>query len=103
MASSESLTHAAVYEADKTVQAVIHIHSPKLWNKLKNKAPTTRKTVPYGTIAMAKEINRLFKETPAKNKKILVMGGHEPGLLSFGTTLNQAKKTLLNSPIPTLL
>ena len=120
VASSESLTHAAVYEADKTVQAVIHIHSPKLWNKLKNRVPVTRKTVPYGTVAMAKEINRLFKETKQRKKPakgwpqprrlasahaigrspladsggILVMGGHEPGLLAFGKNLNEAEKII---------
>jgi len=103
VASSESLTHAAVYKADKTAQAVIHIHSPKMWQKLVNKIPTTRANVPYGTVAMTKEIKRLFKENKQREKPakgwsasggILIMGGHKPGLLAFGKNLNEAEKMI---------
>jgi len=92
-ASSESLTHAAVYEADKSACAVIHIHSLDLWNKLINKAPTT-KEVPYGTPQMAYEILRLIKT--GLKEKIIIMAGHKEGILSFGFNLDQAFKTLIN-------
>lgn len=97
LASSESLTHAAIYEYDKNVNAVIHIHNKYLWEKLIGKIPTTNKSVEYGTPAMAKEIIRLFAETDLKNKKILVMAGHIEGIISFGKDLNEAGTVLLKN------
>jgi len=94
MASSESLTHAVIYEHDQSANAVIHIHNVELWKKLLNKVPTTNKIVEYGTPDMAKEILRLFKETNLIEKKILVMAGHEEGIVTFGKTLDEAEKIL---------
>ena len=39
---------------------------------------------------MANEITRLFNETDVKNQKIIVMAGHEEGILSFGASLEEA-------------
>ncbi len=99
IASSESLTHAVLYEYDKSINAVIHIHNLDLWKKLMNKIPTTNKDVEYGTPAMAKEIIRLFKETNLKKSKMLVMAGHEEGIISFGKDLNEAGNMLLKALI----
>ena len=96
IASSESLTHAVIYEHDKSVNAVIHIHNIELWKKLLNKVPTTNKNIEYGTPDMAKEILRLFRETNLIEKKILIMAGHEEGIVTFGKTLDEAGKILLN-------
>ena len=95
LASSESLTHAVIYECDKKVNAIIHIHNTKLWNQLMNKVPTTNKDVEYGTPAMAMEMKRLYKETNLRNEKILVMAGHQDGIISFGKDLNEAGNQLL--------
>jgi len=73
--SSESLTHAAVY---------------KLWAALLNQAPTSSKAVDYGTPEMASEVARLFKITDVQSRKILVMAGHEGGILAFGKDLEEA-------------
>lgn len=89
-ASSESMTHAMIYENDPMVEAVIHIHSKACWKQLINQVPTTRKEVPYGTPEMANEITRLFYETEVKTNKIIVMAGHEEGILSFGICLKEA-------------
>ncbi len=89
-ASSESLTHAAIYDTNKFIQGVIHIHYAPLWNKLKGKLPTTRAIIPYGTPEMAKEIRRLFKETELLKTRVLVMAGHEDGIIAFGETLQEA-------------
>jgi L-ribulose-5-phosphate 4-epimerase len=94
-ASSESLTHAAIYEASQETNAVMHIHSLDAWKKLKNNIPTTSKKVEYGTPEMAKEIFRLFRETDVKEKKIIVMAGHEEGIISFGKNLDEAGNILL--------
>ncbi len=95
-ASSESLTHAAIYDADSSVHSIIHIHNKKLWNHLMDKVPTTKKEVPYGTPEMAYEIFRLFKESTVKTKKIIVMAGHDEGIIVFGKTLDEAGEIILD-------
>jgi L-ribulose-5-phosphate 4-epimerase len=94
-ASAESLTHAAVYECDNETNAVIHIHDKKLWNQLQGKVPTTSPDVEYGTPQMALEMFRLFKESNVKTSKILVMAGHEEGIITFGKTLDEAMNVIL--------
>ena len=93
-ASSESLTHAALYEFSNDIHAIIHIHEPKLWQACKYKLPTTCATVPYGTPDMAVEMWRLFQEEGLTHHKVLVMAGHEDGLLAFGSTLKDASNVL---------
>jgi hypothetical protein len=88
--SSESLTHAAIYESDSSTSAVIHSHDLDLWATLLDSAPTTSKSVAYGTPAMAYEIIRLFKETDVRSRKIFVMAGHEGGIVTFGENLGDA-------------
>ena len=90
VASSESLTHAAVYESDPTARAVIHCHDTKLWAALLNKAPTTPRSVEYGTPEMAYAVRRLFETTDVKTKKIFVMAAHGGGIVTFGKDLPEA-------------
>lgn len=97
LASSESLTHAAIYECDAGVNAVIHIHDRDLWKTLMDKVPTTNRAVEYGTPAMAREILRLFKETDLARQKILVMAGHEDGIIAFGSSIAEAGHFILVS------
>jgi len=94
-ASAESLTHAAVYEMDPGVQAIIHVHNKKMWDELLGKVPTTSSIVEYGTPEMALEIKRLFNTTKLIEQKILVMAGHEEGVISFGKDLEEAGDIIL--------
>jgi L-ribulose-5-phosphate 4-epimerase len=94
MASSESLTHAAVYESEARAGAVIHCHDFTLWKALLGKAPTTAEAVSYGTPEMALEVQRLFRTTDIGSKKIFVMGGHPEGVVSFGQDLAEAFSVL---------
>jgi len=96
IASSESLTHAALYEISSDIQAIIHIHHEGLWQKLKNKVPTSDVSVEYGTPAMAKEIQRLYLETDLSVKRILIMGGHRQGIITFGSSIEVAGNILLD-------
>jgi ribulose-5-phosphate 4-epimerase/fuculose-1-phosphate aldolase len=93
--SSESLTHAAVYESDANAGAVIHCHDSKLWTALLNQAPTSSNAVEYGTSEMAYEVLRLFNLTDVKSRKILVMAGHEAGIVAFGRDLEEAFAILM--------
>lgn len=94
-ASSESLTHAALYLHAREVGAIIHVHNPQLWQQLLFKIPTTRKEIPYGTPQMALEMFRLFEEENLADRKILAMAGHEDGIISFGNCLDEAGTVLL--------
>ena len=94
-ASAESLTHAAVYEMDPGVQAIIHIHNKQMWDELIDKVPTTSSSVEYGTPQMALEIKRLFNSTNLIEQKILIMAGHEEGVISFGKDLEEAGEIIL--------
>jgi L-ribulose-5-phosphate 4-epimerase len=95
MPSSESLTHAAIYESDATAGAVVHCHNSKLWAALLNQAPTTSKAAEYGTPQMAYEIMQLFRRTDAQTRKIVVMAGHKGGILTFGRDLEEAFAVLM--------
>jgi len=94
-ASSESLSHAVVYECSKETNAVIHIHNFEMWEKLIHNVPTTREEISYGTTEMANEIKKLFIETNVKAEKIIAMAGHEEGIIAFGKTLDEAGEILL--------
>ncbi len=93
--SSESLTHAVVYESDAKAGSIIHCHDSKLWAALLNQAPTSSKAVEYGTPEMAYEVTRLFKRTNVQDRKILVMAGHEGGIVAFGRDLEEAFAVLV--------
>ena len=75
-ASSESLTHAIIYASLPEVKAVVHIHNNSLWQKLRNKVPTTNPQVAYGTPEMANEISRLLETTNLKEYKVQIGTAH---------------------------
>jgi ribulose-5-phosphate 4-epimerase/fuculose-1-phosphate aldolase len=94
-ASSESLSHAIVYQTLPDVNAVVHIHNLKQWEKWKNVLPTTNETTAYGTPEMTVEISRLLSFPGNREKGILIMGGHREGILAFGKSLEEACGILL--------
>jgi len=95
-ASSEAMTHAAIYGLDTNIGAIVHVHDRVLWRNLINTLPTTRADVAYGTPQMANEFRRLYRDTPFRQTGLAVMAGHEEGLLSFGITLEEATKKMLD-------
>jgi methylthioribose-1-phosphate isomerase len=95
-ASSESLSHAIIYEMSPETNAIIHIHNLKLWEKFINKAPTTNSNISYGTTEMANEIKKMFQKTNLLNEKFIVMGGHIEGIIAFGKTLDEVGNIIIN-------
>ncbi|MBI1192007.1 MAG: hypothetical protein GC205_02375 [Bacteroidetes bacterium] len=93
-ASSESMTHAAVYAADPNIGCVLHVHHLEHWRRLLHQVPTTAAEVAYGTPAMAQEVSRLFLETELRKEGVFAMAGHEEGLVSFGATPKEALERL---------
>lgn len=95
-ASSESMTHATLYRLDPRIRAVVHIHSDALWVALKGNVPTTNEQVAYGTPDMAIEFGRLFNGSDFPVTGIAVMAGHEGGLISIGSSVQEAAERLLS-------
>jgi hypothetical protein len=89
-ASSESMTHCAIYQANSLVQCVLHVHHRELWQKL---LQYTNIAIPadiaYGTPQMALSIARLVG-AQSKPFGILVMGGLEEGIVAYGQTISLA-------------
>ena len=94
-ASSEAMTHAAIYALSEAIQAVVHVHSRELWKRYRNVLPTTDAAVAYGTPAMATEFTRLWSEGRFRNDGLAVMAGHEEGIVSIGTSLGEAAGRVL--------
>ena len=90
VASSESLTHASIYEADSTIGAIIHGHCLSIWARLLEEAPATPATIEYGTPAMAHAVRHLFEKTDVSAKKAFAMAGHRGGVIFFGLDLKEA-------------
>lgn len=93
-ASSESLSHAVIYEFSPETNSVIHIHNMDMWKRLMDQISTTDKNAAFGTSEMASEIKKIIKE-PKGKEKIFVMGGHEGGVIAFGKSLDEAGDILL--------
>jgi len=93
-ASSESMTHAAVYELSRDIGAVIHVHHRGLWQHAAGRVPTTGSAVAYGTPAMAYEMQRLRDTADLLQRCLLVMAGHEEGVIAFGPSLDEAEQIL---------
>jgi len=86
-ASSESLSHAAIYQALPDVQAVVHVHHKKFWTEQLNKLPTTSTLAEYGTVELAQALYDVCMHQQVCDEKIIVMGGHPEGIIAFGEDL----------------
>jgi hypothetical protein len=96
--SSESLTHAMIYDLDNELRAVLHVHSPDIWKSAAARnIPLTDISIEYGTPAMAQEVRRLFNDTDVRQSGIFAMGGHEDGVVSFAPDVEQAGQILVRA------
>lgn len=94
--SSESLTHASIYQQDSSIQAVIHAHSPGIWNHtVALNLPHIPADIPYGTVEMAIAVERLFQSGSLKQTSLFTMLGHEDGVVSFGGNMQEAAWELI--------
>jgi len=96
--SSESLTHGALYAVDSQLRAVLHAHSPEIWQAAVTLGlPVTDHRVPYGTPQMAAEMQRLYADPVVRDGGLIVMGGHEDGVVSFGPGLDFAGQVMVRT------
>lgn len=93
--SSESMTHGAIYDIGPSVRWVLHAHCPLVWRRRRALAlPTSSERVAYGTPEMAREVERLHRETRLPELRIFAMGGHEDGIVVYDHDLEAAGATL---------
>ena len=94
--SSESLTHASIYAQDSTIQAVIHVHSPEIWNNTAAlNLPHIPANIPYGTVEMAMAVEQLFQSGSLQQTSLFTMLGHEDGVVTFGKNMPEAAWELI--------
>lgn len=94
-ASSESMSHAVIYEQLPEVQSVVHVHNDILWNHAIQNLPGTPMSVSYGTPEMAWAIQNLIEKHEHPENLIFGMAGHEDGVISYGNTVMEAVDNLL--------
>ncbi len=89
--SSEALTHGQLYQLDANIRCVLHVHSPDIWNNAeKMRLQVTRADAAYGTVEMAMAVEQLFAGDVVRKSRIFSMGGHEDGVVSFGSSIHEA-------------
>ena len=92
-ASSESMTHAAVYEASPETGCVIHLHNAELFGQLlEGEAPATAPDAAYGTPAMAHSVAELVRRHPEDG--VIVMTGHPDGFLLYAPDVDHMRDLL---------
>lgn len=99
-ASSESLTHAALYDCSPRVGAVFHVHAPEPWrDRQRLGLPETPGDVPYGTPEMAAAVAGAWRRTGDAGRGapsgVAAMAGHEDGVLAWGPDPAAAGRALL--------
>lgn len=94
--SSEALSHAAVYDSAPHIRAVVHAHSPMLWQAARSlRLPITDRSAANGTPTMARAIEQCWRDGLFAERRVLAMGGHEDGILACGRTVEEAGLALL--------
>jgi hypothetical protein len=80
-ASSESMTHGALYESCQDIRCVIHIHSRLIFDgMIRDRCPSTPRDILYGTPEMAYAVIRCVQDG---QEGVIVLSGHDEGVLSY--------------------
>jgi hypothetical protein len=80
-ASSESMTHGALYESCRDIRCVIHIHSRLIFDgMIRDRCLSTPQDVLYGTPEMAHAVIRCVQ---GGQEGVIVLSGHDEGVLSY--------------------
>lgn len=96
--SSETLTHAAVYEAAVGAGAVLHVHSREIWTLGAHLGlAATPPAATCGTPQMALEVRQWVSRCGKPTGGLLTMGGHEDGILAWGPDTASAGALLLRA------
>lgn len=92
-ASSEALTHGALYLQSPEIKFVIHIHHRQMWEKmLQGNFKRTDSDIEYGSLAMAEAMAQLV----SRPEDVLVMAGHQDGIIFFGPQLDPLASKIID-------
>jgi ribulose-5-phosphate 4-epimerase/fuculose-1-phosphate aldolase len=95
-ASSEALTHGAIYAANPTVRCVIHVHCRQMFDHcLANGHLTTPANIAYGTPSMAYAVSSLVAGQHTL-PVLFAMAGHDEGIVAYGADVASTHTLLLN-------
>lgn len=72
------------------------VHCARLWRSLAHRIPTTDESCAYGTPERSEAIRRLG-QSELNDAGIIVLGGHEEGLLFYGLGESSALSQLYNA------
>ena len=96
-ASSESMSHGAVYQTNPAIRCVIHVHSRALFDfMLANGHPRTSELAAFGTPELAEEIAQLVQAGDLP-RGVIVTAGHEEGVIAYGRDVAEARELLLDT------
>lgn len=94
--SSECMSHAAIYAARADAMAVIHVHSPVIWQHYQTLGlGNTPADVGYGTPEMATAIAHSLNRFQHTDHGCIAMLGHKDGIICFGRNMDRAGQQLL--------
>ena len=94
-ASSESMSHGSVYQANPVITFVIHIHSQAVFRfMLANGYPRTSEQAAYGTPRIAEETEQVVRDADAA-QGLFVMAGHQDGVIAYGADVETVRQLLL--------
>ncbi|WP_461248374.1 class II aldolase/adducin family protein, partial [Treponema sp. R6D11] len=93
-ASSEAMTHGAVYHSCHRAKCVIHIHSAAVFNgMIPDGYHAAAKNAAYGTPEIALDLAKCVPEL-GTNEGAVVLAGHDEGVIVWGPTVERALKII---------
>jgi ribulose-5-phosphate 4-epimerase/fuculose-1-phosphate aldolase len=94
-ASSESMTHGAVYQSFASVNCVIHIHSRSIFDgMIRDRYSATPENAAFGTPEIALAIRKCVSEIN-ENEGVIVLAGHDEGVIAYGPSVEKALNLIL--------
>jgi len=93
--SSESLTHAMIYQADARISWIFHGHSPDIWTRARVLGLlATAESVAYGSPEMVEAVATLLSAQPELPLTFVTLG-HEDGVFACGGSAQQTGAALV--------
>jgi hypothetical protein len=95
-ASSESMTHGAIYQSCPEARCVIHIHSRNIFDgMIRDRCLSTPREAEYGTPEIAAAIARCVARS-GKTGADIVLAGHDEGVISYAPSIAAAYNRVLH-------
>lgn len=96
--SSEALSHGILYQGAQEIIWVMHLHSPDIFRqRVRFNLPCTHPSADYGTPEMAAEILKLAQRHDKEEPGLLVMTGHQDGILAYGPSAQMTGELVIET------